>query len=42
MWYRLKLIDLSGTKEIKKENYRNYKKYRHYIREYRSKKKIKE
>jgi len=34
-------MDLSGTKEIKKGNYRNCEKYRYYIREYRSKKKIK-
>jgi len=42
MWYRLELIDLSGTKEIKKGNYRNCGKYKHYIRECRSKKKIEE
>jgi len=35
-------MDLSGTKEIKKENYKNYGKYRYYIKEYRSKKKTKE
>jgi len=42
MWYRLELIDLSGTKEIKKGNYRNYRKYRYYIKEYKSKRKTKE
>jgi len=42
MWYRPKLINLSGTKEMKKGNYRNYNKYRYYIKEYKSKKKTKE
>jgi len=41
MWYRLELIDLSSTKEIKKGNCRNCGKYKYYIREYKSKKKIK-
>jgi len=35
-------MDLSGTKEVKKENYRKCGKYRYYIKEYRSKKKTKE
>ena len=42
MWYRLELIDLSSTKEIKKRNYRNCGKYKYYIKECRSKKKTKE
>jgi len=42
MWYRLELINLSGTKEIKKGNCRNYRKHKYYIRECRSKKKTKE
>jgi len=35
-------MDLSGTKEVKKGNYKKYRKYRYYIRDYRSKKKTKE
>jgi len=35
-------MDLSGTKEIRKGNYRNCRKYRYYIRECRSKRKTKE
>jgi len=35
-------MDLSGTREIKKENYRNYGKYKYYTRECRSKKKTEE
>jgi len=35
-------MDLSGTKEAKKENYKKCGKYGYYIRECRSKKKIKE
>jgi len=34
-------MDLSGTKEVKKGNYRNCGKYKYYIKEYRSKKKTK-
>jgi len=42
MWYGPELIDLSGTKEMKKGNCRNCRKNKYYIREYRSKKKTKE
>jgi len=35
-------MDLSGTKEARKENYRKYGKYRYYIKEYKSKKKTEE
>jgi len=38
----LELIDLSGTKETKKGNYRKYGKYRYYVKECRSKKKTEE
>ena len=35
-------MDLSGTKETKKGNYKKCRKYRYYIKEYRSKRKTKE